>query len=93
MLCTNDHSLFEIMLGAEPYIPTESAWSMQMTMDDFGALMAADVAVKGGEEVFKREDVWRSVVADWLLGSSAGQAVFKTLGAAQQAYLKGLVSR
>ena len=65
---------------------------MQMSMDDFGALMAADVTVKGGEEVFKRGDVWKSVVSEWLLGSSAGHAVFRTLGAAQQTYLKSLIA-
>jgi len=90
MLCTNDHSLFEILLGGEPYMPPNSDWSMRMELSDLGTLMPRDVKV--GTHVFSRAEVWQLFVTDWLRGSSEGMAIFKQLPAAHQDYLISLVA-
>lgn len=86
MLCTNDHSLYEIMLGAAPYMP--AAAQIVQGLDDLGRMMPADVTASDGT-VFKAADVWASVAAQFK--GSEGQAVLAKLGPAQSAYVKKLL--
>ena len=92
MLVTDDHSLFEMMLGADPYMP-EKGWRMQMDLTDFGSLMYADVVATSRtnrDTTFARRDVWKAVVHDWLL-ADAGKELFGSLGMVQQRYVMGLL--
>jgi len=71
MLPTNDHSFFEIMLGAEPFMP--AGFGMAMGMRDLGQLWpkGRDLPTAGG--VFKASDLWAAVSTQ--LCSAQGKAL------------------
>ena len=57
MLCTNDHSLYEIMLGAAPYMPP--AAQIVQDLDDVGRLMPSDVTTKSfPPATLTKAEVW-----------------------------------
>jgi len=94
MIRTGDHSLFEIMLGADPFMPHKD-WSLNYTIADFGALMPDDIEQRdeytGESIVFRRDEVWGAVVQDWLLSSADGQLVFDELSPSQSSYILSLL--
>ena len=57
MLPTNDHSVYEILLGAEGYMPADAR--MVSGVDDIGQFMPRDIPTRDG--TFRRADVWATV--------------------------------
>jgi len=93
MIRTLDHSLFEIMLGADPFMAKE--WSVNYTIADFGTLMPEDIIQedinKDETIVFKREEIWNAVVRDWLLATPDGTELLSKFNTNQVAYLLSLL--
>ena len=85
MLCTDDHSLYEIMLGAAPYMPTDA--QVIQDMDDLGRMMPADITA--GDKTFKKADVWSAVAKEF--ATPAGKKVLAALGTKEAAYVKTLL--
>mmetsp|Transcript_18834 Transcript_18834/g.29939 ORF Transcript_18834/g.29939 Transcript_18834/m.29939 type:complete len:467 (-) Transcript_18834:236-1636(-) len=61
MIPTDDHSFFEIMLGADSFLPPK--FRLAMGMEDLGQLMPENLHI--GNKVFLKTDVWGSV-GQWL---------------------------
>eukprot|EP01063_Lacrimia_lanifica_P038477 TRINITY_DN8205_c0_g3_i1.p1 TRINITY_DN8205_c0_g3~~TRINITY_DN8205_c0_g3_i1.p1 ORF type:complete len:488 (+),score=162.43 TRINITY_DN8205_c0_g3_i1:69-1466(+) len=90
---TDDHSLYEVLLGAEPHMTDE--FSMAEGLEDLGRLMPADATVHNGGAAmitFPRLPVWTAVVTEWLGGRPEGKRLFGALDKEQQAYLRSLVA-
>merc|ERR1712203_1090091 len=58
MLPLRHHSFFEVMLGAEPFMP--AGFGMALGREDLGQLWPQDVQASWGD-FFKASDVWASV--------------------------------
>jgi hypothetical protein len=91
MVRTYDHSFYEIMLGADPFMPR--GWSLNYTMADFGSLMPDDIHIEynAQSELFTQAEVWSAVVNDWLLTTPSGLNVMEKMNPNQVAYLLSLV--
>eukprot|EP01065_Artemidia_motanka_P032836 TRINITY_DN39814_c0_g1_i1.p1 TRINITY_DN39814_c0_g1~~TRINITY_DN39814_c0_g1_i1.p1 ORF type:complete len:460 (+),score=173.47 TRINITY_DN39814_c0_g1_i1:72-1382(+) len=61
MLPTNDHSLFEMLLGGDPYLTPE--FHTVFNTSDLGKLMPRDLTLGG--KVFKRAEVWSELAAEF----------------------------
>ena len=60
MLPTDDHSLFEILLGAEPYMP--AAFAMSFGLRDLGQLWPPGRALRTSDGlIFDAADVWSAL--------------------------------
>eukprot|EP00658_Telonema_sp_P-2_P024746 TRINITY_DN1995_c0_g1_i1.p1 TRINITY_DN1995_c0_g1~~TRINITY_DN1995_c0_g1_i1.p1 ORF type:complete len:319 (-),score=64.94 TRINITY_DN1995_c0_g1_i1:253-1209(-) len=92
MIGTRDHSMFEILLGGDAYMPLSGGWRLNMTLADFGSIMSEDIKLDGGE-LFKRSELWGAVVDGWLLGTQAGKQIFAQFDAEQAAFIRSLSQR
>lgn len=91
MVRSFDHSFFEIMIGADPFMPR--GWTLNYTMTDFGALMPEGIEIQetGGNQVFERIEVWNAIVRDWLMASPNGVQVLEKMSSTQVTYLLNLL--
>jgi len=92
MVRTYDHSLFEIMLGADPFMP--QGWGINYTMADFGSLMPRDIVIEqdGHTRVFTKSEVWDAVIDGWLMTTPNGLKVLEKMNSNQVNYLVGLAA-
>eukprot|EP00756_Hemistasia_phaeocysticola_P054984 Hpha_TRINITY_DN3089_c0_g1::TRINITY_DN3089_c0_g1_i1::g.138629::m.138629 len=75
MLPTNDHSLFEILLGGDPFLDDE--FLTGFGVGDLGKLMPRDLDVGEGQAKLPKSAVWRAVAEEFK--TPAGQAVCSRL--------------
>eukprot|EP00040_Diaphanoeca_grandis_P016332 m.84220 g.84220 ORF g.84220 m.84220 type:complete len:454 (+) comp25723_c0_seq1:183-1544(+) len=86
MLVTNDHSFYEIMLGADNHMP--EGFNVVQGLTDLGQVFPSDVKTSDGK-TFSPHDVWASV-AKWF-ATPQGKMVWDQLGKTQQDYLNTLI--
>ncbi len=85
MLPTNDHSFYEILLGADDFMP--DGFKMVQGLSDLEMLMPSDVRVDDNR-VFTRGEVWGSF-GDWLR-TDEGRRLCSALTPANRAYVSNL---
>lgn len=88
MLVTDDHSLFEILLGAESYVP--AAYRMAMGMTDLGQLWPPHATLQTAGGSFGGADVWRAVGRR--LERPEGQRLLRAMHPEARAYVESLVT-
>ena len=90
MLPTDDHSFFEIMLGAESYVPVN--YRMALGLHDLGQLWPPNVTITTGNgRRFSGADVWRAVGKR--LQAPAGAALLGKMSPEAASYVRGLVAQ
>lgn len=72
MIPTNDHSFYEILLGADDFMPEE--YRLVKGLNDVRMIMPNDVIAKG--VTFRQEEVWQSL-GTWLQ-TNVGQRIMCT---------------
>jgi len=85
MLGTNDHSFYEIMLGADDFMP--QTFKMAQALKDLGQTFPADIKTSDGH-TFQPSSVWFEVNKQ--IATTAGMQLFAKLGKVQQTYLNTL---
>ncbi|GAB5364324.1 hypothetical protein AAMO2058_000959800 [Amorphochlora amoebiformis] len=88
MVPTNDHSFFEILLGADSYL--DSNQRLRMGFDDLGILMSDDITVDG--QTFYSHKLWETV-GQWLFDTEEGIRLIPKMLPQAQDYLKSLTKR
>lgn len=89
MVPKDDHSFFEIMLGAEPFMPV--GFGMALGREDLGQLWPRDIFVSWQDGAFTTKAVWAAVAER--LQDNKTQALLKRMGADDVAYIRGLISQ
>ena len=90
MMPTDDHSFFEIMLGAEAYVPP--AYRMAMGLEDLGQLWPpnATLATADGKQTFHASDLWTGVGKK--LDAPEGRVLAEAMAPKARAYVRQLIA-
>ena len=90
MMPTDDHSFFEIMLGAEAYVPP--AYRMAMGLEDLGQLWPpnATLATADGKQTFHASDLWTGVGKK--LDAPEGRVLAEVMAPKARAYVRQLIA-
>ena len=88
MLVTDDHSFFEIMLGADPHMPP--GLQMSVGLHDLGQLwpLSFTAATSGG--VFRSSDVWNAVAA--AMRTQEGARLLSAMSVEAREYVAALLT-
>ena len=89
MLVTDDHSFYEIMLGAEGYVP--SSYGMVLGLADLGQLFPPNATLVSGSEHFTASALWHGVGER--LKAPAGKALLDAMAPAAKAYVVALTEK
>ena len=89
MLPSDDHSFFEILLGADRYVAPQLR--MVMGLHDLGRLWPPNVTLStyDGRRRFHGVEVWRSSRGEW---RPEGEALLRRMAPDARAYLLGLIT-
>ena len=88
MLVTDDHSFFEIMLGAEPYMPQKLG--VVFGLEDLGQLWPVNVSLATSGGRFAGAELWRRVGKR--LDTKPGSELLARMAPQAQEYVRGLVT-
>lgn len=88
MLPMRHHSFFEVMLGAEPFMP--AGFGMALGKKDLGQLWPRDVHTSWGE-TFSKTDLWATVNASFQ--EEPAQMLISRMDAESAAYVRSLLSQ
>ncbi len=91
MLPTNDHSFFEVMLGAEPFMPQHPAFSLSFGLPDLGRLFPPGHTLRASPAgaSFRAADVWGPLGAR--LAGAEGRRLLDAMAPASAVYTRGIV--
>jgi hypothetical protein len=91
MLPSNDHTLYEIMLGAAPYLKAVQKAQVIQDLDDLGRMFPADLEVPVGDgRTLDAKSTWSAVSEEF--DSAAGKALIAKMGETEQTYVKKLLN-
>ena len=90
MLPSNDHALYEIMLGAAPYLKAFQNAQVIQDLDDLGRMFPADLEVPVGDgKTLDAKSTWSAVSKEF--DCAAGKALIAKMGKTEQKYVKKLL--
>jgi len=92
MLVTDDHSFFEIMLGAEPFLGDASEFNLVMGMSDLERLQPPGRTLVVSGTSFPSTQLWQDALAPQL-ATAAGQAALAAMSPEAKAYVTKLTKR
>ena len=87
MLPTDDHSLFEVLLGAESYVPP--SYRMTFGIGDLGQLWPPHATLHTAGGTFSSSEAWRAVGRR--LDRPDGQRLLRAMRPEARAYVESLV--
>jgi len=90
LLPQDEHSLFEVMLAAEPYVP--EAYRTVGGLDDLGRLWPprAVLRTRGGAHAFRGADTWHAIGRR--LAEPKGQQLLGRMSEEAQRYVRGVLA-